>query len=67
MDSQSYEEQALKYEDLLRKISNEHQVDVRLIEELIDFEKTKVHLERRRGAKDHIRRTIETWSEETGS
>lgn len=67
MDNQPYEEKTLKYEQLLQKIGNLHQVDVGLIEELIDFEKTKVHMERRRGAKDHIRRTIETWVEETGS
>jgi len=63
MDNQSYEEQSRKYEQLLDSIAQKHQVDVALIRSLIEFEKEKVHMERRRGAKDTIQKTIENWLE----
>jgi BioD-like phosphotransacetylase family protein len=63
MDNHSYEEQKQKYEELLESIADKHQVDVTLIRQLIAFEESKVHLERRRGAKDQIRKQIEDWLE----
>lgn len=46
-------------DDRIRKIADKHEVDPDLIQALVEYEKTKVHLERRRGAKDEIRRLIE--------
>lgn len=67
MDNSTYTEQSQKYAELLNSIAEKHQVDVVLIRRLIEFEKEKVHLERRRGAKDNIRRMIEDWLEDTES
>ena len=42
-----------------KEIAAKHGVDAAIVLELIEFERTKVHMERRRGAKDAIRRIIE--------
>ena len=51
-------------DDLIRKCAEQRAVDSELIRRLIEYEKTKIHLERRRGAKDDLRRIIETHIEE---
>ena len=54
-----------QHNKLLEEVSEKHQVDLPLLQELINFESTKVHLQRRRGAKGGIRKMIEDWLEET--
>ncbi len=44
---------------LLRETAKEHEVDAKLLERLVDIEKPKVHLERRRNIKTELRRAIE--------
>jgi hypothetical protein len=53
-----------QYDKLLQEASEKNQVDLPLLQKLIDFEATKVHMRRRRGAKDSIRKMIEDWLEE---
>lgn len=45
---------------LLREVAAKHGVDPRLLLQLIAIEREKVHLERRRGAKDELRAVIES-------
>jgi hypothetical protein len=52
------------FDALLQEISRRHEVDVGLLEQLIAFERTKVHLEKRPGAKKQIRKMIEEAEEE---
>jgi hypothetical protein len=54
------------YENLVQETAEKHNVDVELLKKLIAFEKTKVHLEKRRGAKGQIRKIIEDAIEHTG-
>lgn len=49
---------------LVSQIAEKHKVTPELIERLVAYEQTKVHLERRRGAKDELRRVIEQHIEE---
>ena len=49
---------------LVDEIAEGHNVAPELIERLVVYEQTKVHLERRRGAKDELRRVIEQHIEE---
>ena len=51
-------------DDLIRQCAEKHAVDAELIHRLIEYEKTKMHLKLRRGAKDDLRRIIETHIEE---
>lgn len=51
------------FDELLREIAERHSVDPELVKSLIEFESTKVHLEKRRGAKKHIRKAIQNWLE----
>lgn len=59
-------------DELIRQLSEQHQVDPDLIEQLLQYEQTKIHMERRRGAKDDLRRIIEkhqrsfSWKGEEG-
>jgi hypothetical protein len=52
---------------IIREVAAEHQVDPELLRRLIQVEQDKVHLERRRGAKDELRRIIEEHLEENKS
>ena len=49
----------------LLEIAAKHRVDASLLMKLIEIERKKVHLERRRGVKDELRRTIEQHLEES--
>jgi hypothetical protein len=51
-------------DELIQECAERHGVDPQLISRLIDYEKTMVHMERRRGAEDDLRRIIETHIEE---
>jgi hypothetical protein len=53
------------FDALLQEIAEKHEVDADLLEQLIVFERTKVHLEKRRGAKKQIRKMIEEAEEES--
>jgi hypothetical protein len=48
-----------EYDRLLTDISDDHGVDPDLLNEMIDYEKGRVHLERRPGAKDDLQNMIE--------
>lgn len=49
--------------ELIEEIADKHKLDPELLRRLIAFEVPKIHLERRRGAKDGIRRILEEWIE----
>lgn len=51
-------------DELIDEIALKHQVDPEFLRGLISYERTKVHLQRRRGAKDELRRRIEKHIEE---
>ncbi len=51
-------------DELVEEIAEKHDVDAKLIQRLVDYEKTMVHLQKRRGAKDELRRLIEQHIEE---
>ena len=51
-------------DELIRDCAERQRTDPQLLRQLIDYEKTKVHMERRRGAKDDHRRIIEAHIEE---
>jgi hypothetical protein len=53
-------------DDLIGEVARRHGVDRKLIERLIDYEKTKVHLSKRRGAKGELRQMIEKHIEAQG-
>ena len=55
-----------QYHQLLQEIGEKHQIDLALLQDLVEFETTKVHLQRRQGAKNKIRKMIEDWLEEKG-
>ena len=50
-------------EALLRKVAKQKGVDAALLQRLIEIEQGKVHLERRRGIVDTLRKTIEEHGE----
>lgn len=50
-----------KNEKLLAEVAKEFDVDLLLINQLIEMEKAKVHLQRRRGVKGEIIRLIENY------
>lgn len=60
-DYRSAEEE---YSLILEEVAKEFQVDTRLLHSLIEYEQTKVHLVKRRGAKNEIREIIEQWIQE---
>lgn len=53
--------------DLIQEVATKHRVDAKLIERLVDYEQTRVHLRLRRGAKDQLRALIEQTIEEGDS
>ena len=54
------------YDNLIQETAEKYEVDVSLLKKLIAFEKTKVHLEKRPGAKEKIRKIIEDSIEHIG-
>jgi len=44
---------------IIDEVAQKHGADPGLIRQLLEYEETKVHLQRRRGAKDELRRRIE--------
>jgi len=59
MDDTLFGRRDAEYESLLRDIAEEHQVSATLLQELINYEQGRVHLQRRRGAKSDIQQIIE--------
>ena len=53
-------------DDLIEEVAARHGVDRKLIDRLIDYERTRVHLSKRRGAKDELRQLIEKHMEDQG-
>jgi hypothetical protein len=53
-------------EELLHDVAQKHEVDAELLRELIAFEAPKVHLEKRRGAKEGLRKIIEARIDDEG-
>jgi hypothetical protein len=51
-------------DELITQCAERHAIASELVRRLIEYEKTKVHLERRRGAKEDLRRIIEAHIEE---
>ena len=51
-------------DDLIPEIAMKHNVNPELIQRLIGMEKSKVHLWKRRGVKDELRKLIEEHIEE---
>lgn len=58
MQKKIFKGQASEYDRLMTEIASEHDVDADLINEMIDYEKGRVHLERRPGAKSDLRTMI---------
>jgi hypothetical protein len=54
-----FENHRSRHEKLLREVAEKHGVPPDLLNALIEYEKGRVHLQRRRGAKAEIQRTIE--------
>lgn len=46
-------------DELVKKLAQKHDVAEGLIQRLIAYEQSRVHLQKRRGAKDELRRIIE--------
>ena len=44
---------------LTKEVAARHKVDPALIQLLVEYEQTKVHLQKRRGAREDLRRLIE--------
>jgi predicted kinase len=63
MSNPRYQNHNEQERELLAEIADEHDVDINLLEDLLSYEQTKVHLERRRGAKSEIQHMIEQWIE----
>lgn len=59
MQKEIFKSQTNEYDRLLTEIADDHGVDPDLLNEMIDYEKGRVHLERRPGAKDDLRDVIE--------
>lgn len=51
-------------DELIKEIAVKHNIDPALILRLVEYEQTRVHLQRRRGARDDLRRLIEQHIEE---
>lgn len=52
-------------DELIQEITEKCGVDARLLQDLLQVEQGKVHLERRRGAKNELRSIIEQHLDET--
>lgn len=50
-----------EYSSLLEQVAKEFNVDTQLLHSLIQYEQSRVHLLRRRGAKNELRQIIEQW------
>jgi len=48
-----------EYDRLLNEVADDHDVDPDLLTDMINYEKGRVHLERRPGAKKKLREMIE--------
>jgi hypothetical protein len=59
MQKEIFKSRTDEFDRLLTEIADEHAVDVDLLYEMIDFEKRKVHLKQRRGAKAKLQEIIE--------
>lgn len=59
MQKEIFKSQTNEYDRLLTEIADDHGVEPDLLNEMIDYEKGRVHLERRPGAKDDLRDMIE--------
>lgn len=59
MENTTFEKRTLEYRRLLEEVAAEYDVDATLLQELIDYEQGRVHLQRRRGAKAHLQQIIE--------
>ena len=53
-----------KMDELIKEIALKHNIDPALIQRLVEYEQTKVHLQKRRGARDDLRLLIEQHIEE---
>lgn len=51
-------------DNIIYEVAQKHGADPELVRQLLQYEQSKVHLERRRGAKDDLRRIIEQHIEE---
>lgn len=51
------------YAQILQEVAKEFEIDIHLLHHLIEYEQSKVHLMKRRGAKNDIRQIIEHWIE----
>jgi len=62
-DYRSAEEE---YTQILEEVAIEFEIDNNLLHALIEYEQDKVHLLKRRGAKNDLRQIIEKWIEAQG-
>ena len=59
MQKELFQSRTAEYDRLLTDVAEKHDVDPDLLKQLIGYEQGRVHLQKRRGAKDEIRRIIE--------
>ena len=59
MQKEIFKSRTDEYDRLLSEVADEHDVDPDLLNDMIDYEKGRVHLERRPGAKKTLREMIE--------
>lgn len=59
MQKKIFKSRTDEYDRLLTEIAEEHGVAADLLNDMIDYEKGRVHLERRPGAKADLREMIE--------
>jgi hypothetical protein len=59
MQKKLFQSRTDEYDRLLTDVAEKHNVDPKLLKDLIDYEQGRVHLKKRRGAKDDIQRIIE--------
>lgn len=63
----NYQTAEEQYQQILEEVAMEFDVDLNLLSEMINYERDKVHLKKRRGAKDELRKMIEQWIEKQSS
>jgi hypothetical protein len=59
MQKEIFKSRTDEYDRLLNEVADDHDVDPDLLTDMIDYEKGRVHLERRPGAKQKLRDMIE--------
>lgn len=59
MQKKIFKSRTDEYDRLLSEVAEEHDVAADLLTDMIDYEKGRVHLERRPGAKKTLREMIE--------